>query len=660
MKQPIETIVFVFLLIFFSFSHKVYAGHVFATELTYQCLGNNQYLVTATLYKECSSAPSPANVTITISSYSCNQILSDVDLPLIPALSGMMVTPVCPNFAANTACNGGAIPAEDLAVYQDTITLPTACPDWVIGLSHAVRSSYYTNLINPGNDNIYIEALLDNTFGSCYSSPILKNYPMLYACAGQAFEYDLSAFYHDADQLTYTFITPRINSTQNANFQPGLSLSNPLALQAGTFSIDNQKGILSFTPQAGINQIACISLLIEKWIEGRLVASTITELDINVSISCNNQPVLETNTTAITPGWLYNDVLDAFINCGGTMDSIEFETIFYDADGNTLLLDIDSANWNNTLGTNNWNVALTTTAPFSVDSSSTASTISNPSYNSMIALAMNDNSCPYTSSHAAHYNFLPAFINASTNKPIVCRNSNTSVNLSIQGSHFIQSVIWAQIPNGAPYTGMSDPLVVNPSVTVNLDTAVTLLYEVTANLGSCIAVDTVAIQVVDNPSIAFNTTDASTSSTADGSITTTVSGNLAQFNYAWQNGMTTNNLQNLSANDYVVTVTDFYGCSTIDTATVSVNSNITTLTNHKALKVYPNPADGQIQIELDYSASISILLYNNLGQIVLEKPLITIQQNNPYTLLLPAMYSGIYWLKILENDKSYGQKIIID
>jgi len=661
MKQSIDTIALVLLLIFSCCCTKIYAGHVFATELTYKCLGNNQYLVIATLYKECSSDPPPSNLTITINSYSCQSSLPDMDLPLIPALSGMVVTPICSNFANNTTCNGGAIPAEDIAIYQDTITLPTACPDWILGLSHAVRSSYYTNLVNPGNDNIYVEALLDNSFGACNDAPVLKNHTMLYSCAGQTFEYDLSAQQAEADSLRYTLLTPKINNVQNASFQPGLSVSNPLALQAGAFVLNHQTGQLTFTPQAGLNQIACISIQIEKWQAGKLIASTIAELNINVSISCNNQPVLLTNTQVNTPGWTYDEMSNTFVNCGGTMDSIAFTSTFYNADGNALLLEVDSALWDNQLGASNWSIDLMNTPPLSSDSGTLAIQLLNPTYNSSLPISMTDNSCPYTSIRNTYYNFRPAFVHASASASVVCSNTNNTVSLNAEGSHFIQSIVWAQIPNGAPNTNISDPSVVNPTVDINmLDTAMALMYEVTADLGNCIAVDTITIQVVKNPSISFTITDASTNSATDGSINTIVNGNLAQFSYAWQNGMTTNQIQNLSANDYVLTVTDFYGCSTSDTATVSVHSSLDALPVHHALKIYPNPTKEILYIELDYSSTIAILLYNNLGQVVLEKTAINIQQNHPYTLSLPQNVSGVYWLKISENNKSYGQKIIVD
>ncbi len=57
--------------------------------------------------------------------------------------------------------------------------------------------------------------------------------------------------------------------------------------------------------------------------------------------------------------------------------------------------------------------------------------------------------------------------------------------------------------------------------------------------------------------------------TANGSVTTAVNGGTAPYSYNWSNGITSSNLNGVSAGTYTVTVTDANGCTTISTQSVT-------------------------------------------------------------------------------------------
>ena len=60
-----------------------------------------------------------------------------------------------------------------------------------------------------------------------------------------------------------------------------------------------------------------------------------------------------------------------------------------------------------------------------------------------------------------------------------------------------------------------------------------------------------------------------------GTVTLTVSGGTSPYTYSWSNSATTQNLSNVAAGTYTVTVTDAKGCTTTASATVSQNPAIT-------------------------------------------------------------------------------------
>jgi len=196
---------FVILFCLFNIAYS-YATHVFGTDLSYRCLGSNQYEITLTLYTDCGGVAAPTSAMVDVSSFSCNQNLPAITLQIDTALSGFMVTPLCSSFASSSSCNGGGSPGEKIVVYKGMVTLPSECPDWKVSFTFGVRSSYYTNLVNPAGDNIYIEALIDNSFGNCYDSPVFRGHPMLYTCGGQPFSHDMGAIDWDGDTLKCTFM----------------------------------------------------------------------------------------------------------------------------------------------------------------------------------------------------------------------------------------------------------------------------------------------------------------------------------------------------------------------------------------------------------------------------------------------------------------------
>ena len=56
---------------------------------------------------------------------------------------------------------------------------------------------------------------------------------------------------------------------------------------------------------------------------------------------------------------------------------------------------------------------------------------------------------------------------------------------------------------------------------------------------------------------------------SDGTVMASVSGGTVPYTYLWDNGQTTDSVYNLSAGDYSVTITDYNGCSSTSTATIT-------------------------------------------------------------------------------------------
>ncbi|MFH1321802.1 MAG: PKD domain-containing protein [Bacteroidota bacterium] len=121
----------------------------------------------------------------------------------------------------------------------------------------------------------------------------------------------------------------------------------------------------------------------------------------------------------------------------------------------------------------------------------------------------------------------------------------------------------------------------NPSSSITATTAPDLcagvLYTVTVtDVNGCTTNTTITISEPAVITINIDSTDdVSCNSSADGAVYITVSGGTLSYNYSWSNGPTSQDINNLSAGTYTVTVTDANGCTNTASATINEPSPIT-------------------------------------------------------------------------------------
>lgn len=275
---------FALLLLLGCFSPNLYASHAVGIDLSYVCLGGNQYQFNVSFYRDCDGIAAPTSLTIDISSASCG-ISTSQTLSLI---SNQEVSQICGSMLNNTTCNGGNLPGIQEYNYSGTFTFPLACNDWVVGYSMCCRNSAITNLQNPGSQDIYAEANIDNTGGNCNSSPTFSNLPVPYICDGQPFSYNHGAVDPDGNTLVYTLVSTQNGPGSNTTYVGGFTPNNPLAV-TGPFLFDINTGQMSFTPN-GIQQ-AVITVLIDEYdAGGNWVGSTMRDLQVVVLSCSNNAP----------------------------------------------------------------------------------------------------------------------------------------------------------------------------------------------------------------------------------------------------------------------------------------------------------------------------------------------------------------------------------
>lgn len=158
----------------------------------------------------------------------------------------------------------------------------------------------------------------------------------------------------------------------------------------------------------------------------------------------------------------------------------------------------------------------------------------------------------------------------------------------------------------------------------------------------------------DTIDLISNITHASTPNTTDGQISILeIQGGSPPFQYEWENGDTTETIQNLSPGIYAVTLIDSNNCMHEFYFEVSFISNIAENgSNNSTYSIAPNPVlkGGQIRLfsNSNISKDLTISLFDSAGKLIKTKT--NTGFNSNLDLLTAPHTSGIYFLKIEEKN----------
>jgi hypothetical protein len=132
------SILFLFLV---QLPNSIFATHVQGGDITYKCLGGNQYQLTMALYRDCAGVVAPATLVVNVKSASCGE---DYNITLNPIPNtGVEVSPICPSL--KTVCAGGTFPGVQEYIYSGITTLPKQCTDWVFFCEYQGKEQRYFN-----------------------------------------------------------------------------------------------------------------------------------------------------------------------------------------------------------------------------------------------------------------------------------------------------------------------------------------------------------------------------------------------------------------------------------------------------------------------------------------------------------------------------------
>ncbi len=573
---------------------EVSATHAVGIDLSYECLGGNQYRFTLNFYRDCVGVSAPTSAGINLFSASCN-VNTTINLSRI---SFTEISPICPAQFPQSSCSGGSLPGIQQYIYSSVYTLPQECNDWIISYTLCCRNYAITNLSSPGNQNIYVEAGINNTNGLCNNSPVFTTLPVPYFCANQDFNYNHGAVDIDGDSLVYSLIQPRTNRTTFIPYVSGFTPTNPLLTNSG-FGFDTQTGQMTFN--ARNNQQAVVTVRVEEYRNGVLIGYTIRDLQL-VVLPCTN--ILPTASGI-------NGTTNYSINiCAGFPLCFDINTIDPDAGQTTTLT------YNGGIQGASFNIS---GSPFQNGTFCWTPTPNDiGSHNFSITVV--DDACPIVGRNAYTYTIN---VTPNPNPPI-----NVGPDLDICEGGCVQldelnrpaGVVYSW----SPASGLSNSNIPNPTACPQ----VTTVYTLSATYpDACAAADQVRVTVRPSSPVSIFPKTAVVCAGASIQLTATTDPGV---NLLWSNGATTTStvVTPTATGIYTVQSTNQYGCTESDTAFITyspppppqVCNNIYVTPNGSGGGLSPNdPTDIVTAVSLAQCNNLTIKMA--IGTYTIDEPL---------------------------------------
>ena len=254
-----------------SFINITKASHCAGGELLYSWVSDSTYKITFKFYRDCIGIPEPSSV-LCYCFNPCTNFCTNITLNKVTSIpNGQEVSTGCPGFPST--CNGGTFPGYREWIYENTITLPSRCNSWKFYITEGARNNAITNLYQPGLQNMYVEAMLNNQYAQGNSSPYFTVKPVPYLCVNMPYNYNNGAVDPNNDSMSFSIIQPKTSSAacgiiagSDIGFTNTTSppvtynlTNNPLSTN-NTFTISPTTGQISFTPD--IQQVAVVTVLV--------------------------------------------------------------------------------------------------------------------------------------------------------------------------------------------------------------------------------------------------------------------------------------------------------------------------------------------------------------------------------------------------------------
>ncbi|HMQ49031.1 MAG TPA: PKD domain-containing protein [Saprospiraceae bacterium] len=272
------------------------ATHIVGGEMNYTCLGNNEYEITLTIFRDCYNGnpnawfDDPASIGVFDAN---NNFLWQILVPLTnndtlsPVLtSDCLVVP--PDVCVHTT------------TYRTTVELPPISGGYQLAYQRCCRNYTIVNIIDPLDTGAtYGVTISEEALEGCNSNPKFQQWPPIYICVNEPIVFDQSAIDQDGDSIVYRLCAPLTGADpdepmpqppNNPPYDPVTWVSPPYseANMLNGFSggvpltINPQTGLLVGLPNT-IGQFV-VGICVEEYRNGLLISTTRRDFQYNVGV----------------------------------------------------------------------------------------------------------------------------------------------------------------------------------------------------------------------------------------------------------------------------------------------------------------------------------------------------------------------------------------
>ena len=543
----------------------VKASHIAGGDLTYTCLGGNQYQINLNLFVDCLGFDPGVTQTINFSSTCGGTATTSVS---VTNPGGTEISQLCPSQINNSTCNNGNLPGMWVFHFTGTVTLAPPCDTWTMSWTTCCRNAAVLNLTNASSAGSYIEATLNSITKACNNSPSFTSQPIPYVCANQVVNYNYGIVETDGDSLYYNLINAMDAGAVNLPYAAGYSAALPIP----GIIINHFTGLLTFTPTTIGNFVVVIAVQ-EYTSSGNLIGTVMRDIQFVVQSCSNNVPdpapiagvITGLTGTAVQTGPYTLEM------CEGS--SFNFTATYTDADAGNVLGQVSNiatvlvGSTLTTTGTNPLVATISWTAP-----AGSANT------NTSFSVTVNDGACPVTGQQTFVYDIHVQPRTLAGPDKIICGPQTAAIH-GTGGSIFTWNVL-----SGPPMV-VGTNFSCNPCANPVASPSATTTYEVVSDLsGTCVNRDTITITVV--PDFSYVITHSTDTLCFHQLVQLNITGAPAgAYSYLWSPPTYLNNvaIANPSANvtvpgtyTYHIKITSPFGCAKNDTTKVTVLPDIRT------------------------------------------------------------------------------------
>jgi hypothetical protein len=323
---------FTLLFVFYFSTTSIYAAHIIGGDVSYECLGNDDYKIQMKIYRDADAGGAqfdgiPGSIgfaTITIFNGEEIQELITLEAPIVTVVPADINNP-CPNLPTSNTV--------EKALYEFTINLPFTTDVYTISYQRCCLASSASNVLEPTETGLTFTININSVAQDlCNNSPVFNAFTINTVKAGEEMDLNFSALDADGDLLVYELCSPLIGGGPEneqiggifsiaphpespppytlLTFPPAYSAFQPLGENAN-LTINSETGIVSGLPI--IIGDYMLGVCVSEYRNGNLLSVSQKVLRIRVTdCTSANEKLTENESIRLFPNPVKNEMYLSF------------------------------------------------------------------------------------------------------------------------------------------------------------------------------------------------------------------------------------------------------------------------------------------------------------------------------------------------------------